>query len=63
MSVPFWVHAPFDKSDPACERCGDSLRLYPDCEWDDRPGFNLCHHCALKVIGLLYKEADTEEEP
>lgn len=45
-----WVRHPWDAEEPMCVRCGTGLSLLDGCEWDDDPGLNLCHDCALTVI-------------
>ncbi len=48
------TECPFDKSEPACERCGDSMYLHDGCEWSDIAGANVCDDCAREIVQNLY---------
>lgn len=50
---PFWAKFKWDGS--SCIKCGDSMHLRDECEWDeDEPFFNLCHDCKDEVLRELW---------
>jgi DNA-directed RNA polymerase subunit RPC12/RpoP len=48
--LPWWVKYKWNGDAYWCVRCSATMRLNPDCEWDDDDEYNLCRNCSLELL-------------
>jgi hypothetical protein len=60
--LPWWVTRKWDAEVCECVRCGTTMRLNPDCEWDDDEEYNLCHNCSLELLKEAVARLNTQAE-